>query len=187
MKSFKSFIIEAKSYHPHPDPMYHGSFSGDLRGGSSGLHLGTKEAARQALTARIGHPVEGDWDGTREYGKTKLCGQKTMKERDIFPTGHNCHAPEHDYFPHEHPNQLKHGNGDIADHSNKPAIKKYQIIGKMSNHIHIPMDDFKANGIMQGMLKRGKAKNGYYYKNVGEDVGSISAVVPNANHIKEIK
>ena len=36
-------------------------------------------------------------------------------------------------------------------------------------------------------FKRGKAKNGYYYKNEGEDVGSISAVVPNANHIKEIK
>lgn len=184
MKSFKAFLAEA--HKPHPGAMYHGSFSGDLRGGSSGLHLGTHEAARQALTARIGHPVEGHWDGTREYGKTKLAGKKTMNERGISITGRNCRAPEHDHYPHEHPEgHLKYADGSKADYSSKPNIKAYHIIGKMSNHHHAPMDDFKANGIMKGMLKRGKARHGYYYRNVGEDEGSVSAVVPNGSHVKE--
>ena len=55
-----------------PKVWYHGSVSGDLRGGRTGLHLGTYEAATQALEARIGVPAEGEWDGKREYGKTKL-------------------------------------------------------------------------------------------------------------------
>jgi hypothetical protein len=47
---------------------WHGSPSGDLRGGKSGLHVGTKEAAKQALEARIGIPADGKgWSGDREY------------------------------------------------------------------------------------------------------------------------
>ena len=45
---------------------------------------------------------------------------------------------------------------------------------------------FKANGFMSGQIKRGTAKRGYYYTQVGEDAGSISAVVPNAAHIERI-
>jgi hypothetical protein len=186
MLKFRQFF-EAKEYDPHPAPMWHGSPSGNLRGGTSGLHLGTRQAAHEALTARIGHPAEGHWDGTREYGKTKLAGQVTMKKQNIPVTGHNCKAPQHDYLPHEHPEGLpKHGNGERMDPANKPAIKKYQIIGKMSNTIHSPHKDFNANGYMKAALKKGNAKRGHYYANQGEDAGSISAVVPNGNHVKEI-
>ncbi len=55
---------------------HRGSATGDLRGGKTGLHLGTFKAAKQALEATIGIPVEGEWDGHREYGKTLLCGRK---------------------------------------------------------------------------------------------------------------
>jgi hypothetical protein len=64
---------------------YHGTASGDLRGGRSGLHVGTYEAAKEALDATIGIPAKGDWDGTREYGKTLLAGKKkTERNRSIY-------------------------------------------------------------------------------------------------------
>lgn len=187
MKTFKQFIAESKGFDPHPGTLYHGSFSGDLRGGTSGLHLGTKKAAHEALTARIGHPAEGHWDGTREYGKTKLAGKKTIESRGEYVTGHNVYAPDHDYYPHEHPRPLKHADGTLADHTNKPSIKPYKIIGKMSNQIHTPHKDFHANGYMKAAIKKGNAKRGYYYKNEAEDAGSISAVVPNGSHVKEVE
>jgi hypothetical protein len=39
---------------------------------------------------------------------------------------------------------------------------------------------------MRAQLKKGTAKCGYFYKNVSEDAGSISAVVPNQKHIEEL-
>jgi hypothetical protein len=164
---------------------YHGSPSGDLRGGTSGLHLGTHEAATQALEARIGKPAEGSWDGTREYGKTRLMGKINQNKTKFSSTGHNSDAPDHDYYPHEHKNpEHKYANGESMPNSVKPNIKGYNLIGPMSNNPHTPHEDFKANGYMQASLKKGNAKRGYFYKNVGEDEGSISAVVPNGSHVK---
>ena len=55
MITFKQLLMSLdENKEPHHGTMFHGSFSGDLRGGSSGIHLGTHEAARQALEARIG-------------------------------------------------------------------------------------------------------------------------------------
>ena len=173
--------------YPGDEPWWHGSPSGDLRGGTSGLHLGTKEAAEQALTARIGYPASGSWDGSQEYGQTLLAGQKTMRDRGIFPTGRNVRAPEEDYYAADHPEGLlTHGNGDVMDYSNKPSVKQYQITGSMTNSPTAPHNDWKANGYMKAALKKGNAKSGYFYKNEGEDAGSISAVVPNGNHVREI-
>jgi hypothetical protein len=59
-----------------------------------------------------------------------------------------------------------------------------EIIGPMSNSQSSPHEDFKANGYMKRALNRGNAKNGYYYVNVAEDSGSISAVVPNGEWLK---
>jgi hypothetical protein len=160
---------------------YHGSASGDLRGGTSGLHLGTYLAAKQALEARIGIPVNGEWDGKREYGKTLLCGKNTLKQKNIFPTGFNCDVPEEDFYPSEPPKDALYLKLTM-----KPAIKKYKILCPITNTINNPYEDFKANGYMKALLKRGNAKRGFYYKNVAEDVGSISVVVPNGDCVKEI-
>lgn len=167
---------------------WHGSVSGDMRGGKTGLHLGTKAAAEDALHASIGYPAEGEWDGTREYRNTKLAGKKSILQRDKYGiTGHNVDAPEHDYYPHEHPKgQLKYSNGDLVPEDVKPSIKPFKIVGPMTNSIQNPHGDWKANGYMQAALKKGNAKNGYYYKNEGEDWGSISAVVPNGSHVEPI-
>ncbi len=56
----------------------------------------------------------------------------------------------------------------------------------MTNTPNSAHEDFRANGLMGGQLKRGTAKNGYYYKNVGEDAGSVSAVVPSGAHVEKI-
>ena len=178
MKGFRQFLEEGKKW-------WHGSASGDLRGGKSGLHLGTRYSAHIALSARIGHPVDGNWDGMREYGKTKLAGQQRIRDRGMSCTGHNCDAPEHDYYPHEHSRGLpKHGDGSRVNPSHKPEVKSYRITGKMSNMPHQPHSDTKSNALMAGSLKKGNARRGHYYKNDSEDEGSISAVVPNSKHIE---
>ncbi len=165
---------------------YHGSASGNLRGGKTGLHLGTFKAAKEALEATIGIPVEGEWDGTREYGKTLLCGKETLKKRNIFPTGFNCRVPYKDFYPSHDGMHSFYSDQSIIPLTVKPSIKRYKIICKINNNLCNPYEDFKANGYMAASLKKGNAKNGFYYRNIGEDEGSISLVVPNGSCVKEI-
>lgn len=191
MKRFKHYIKE--EFEPHTGVMYHGTPSGDLRGGTTGLHLGTKRAAEQALHARIGFPADGSWDGKREYGKTKLAGKTTLKNNPQrfgeYPlSGHNTNAPDHDYYPHEHPDGMpKFSDNEHMKSEHKPEIGAYKIKGKMSNTIHSPHPDFKANGYMKASLKKGNAKRGFYYKNEGEDSGSVSVTVPGPSHVERVK
>ena len=172
---------------------WHGSDNGDLRGGTTGLHIGTFQAAKEALEARIGVPAEGEWDGTREYGKTKLAGRKTLdrieKETGKYiKTGHNVGSdlPENDYFPQERSYRATYSNGELVPLNAMPVIEPVKITGKMTNSTWSPHDDYKANGYMKAALKKGNAKNGYYYKNEAEDYGSISAVVPNEQHLERL-
>jgi hypothetical protein len=166
---------------------WHGSPSGDLRGGVSGLHLGTKEAATQALEARIGIPATGTWDGTREYGKTLLAGSETQaklaKEGRNTGTGQNAGAPEKDYYPKASQEFQKYADGTVMPMDVKPNILPYKLNTEMTNNAWNPHEDFKANAVMKAQLKKGTAKRGYYYENIGEDYGSISVVVPNGNHV----
>ena len=168
---------------------WHGSPSGDLRGGTSGLHLGTKEAALDALRARIGVPADGSmWDGTRKYGETKLAGKNTLNSMGKYLiTGHNVDAPDEDYYAHEHPRGMPTvGAGVKVDPDWKPSLKPYKIVGEMSNSPRSPHSDSRANSMMKASLTKGSARRGYYYRNEGEDSGSISAVVPNGDHVREV-
>lgn len=171
-----------------PNIFWHGSPSGEMRGSFNGLHLGTKEAARQALEARIGIPADGsDWDGTREYGKTLLAGaatQRKLREQGRnTETGFNSGAPEEDYYP---TGKATYGDRSPIPMSAKPSLKAFRLIGPMSNSRYQPHEDFKANGYMQAQITKGRAKRGYFYENVGEDAGSISIVVPNGDHLEPI-
>ena len=166
---------------------WHGSVSGDLRGGSTGLHLGTYEAARIALNARIGIPAKGEWDGTREYGKTKLAGKETLKRLDhkgYNISGFNVDAPEEDYYPKK--GKLKYSDGTEVSLESKPNIEPFKIIGNMTNSKTSPLSDIKANATMSGNIKGGRQKSGFFYTNISEDEGSISVVVPNGSFIKKL-
>lgn len=168
---------------------WHGSPSGDLRGGKYGLHIGTYDAAKQALEARIGVPAEGEWDGTREYGKTKLAGEKTLLKKDprgYLLTGYNCQSPQEDYYSSDRKEKAKYGDGTEVLSMVKPNIIPVKIKGRMTNTPNAPHEDFKANALMKGQITKGNAKSGYYYKNDGEDVGSISAVVPNGEYVEKL-
>lgn len=149
--------------------------------GASGVHVGTQEAARQALNARIGHRADGkDWDGTQEYGKTLLAGASTLERLGRYPTGYSSgftRTGQGDHYP------LPHAE---TPHDAKPSMFPVAIVGPMTNTTAQPHEDFKANGMMAGQLKRGTAKRGYYYRNVGEDSGSISAVVPSWQHLRRV-
>lgn len=181
-------LAKAREILPKADPriMWHGSPSGDLRGGTSGLHLGTFDAAKQALDARIGIPAQGNWEGTSKYGDTMLAGRNRLLEidpRGYNRSGYNIDAPVENYIPMR---ELKYANGDVMPMDVTPAVLPYRIIGPMKNSFYSPMDDARANGVMQGLLKRGQARNGLYYRNIGEDAGSVSAALPGPDHVEPI-
>lgn len=183
-QSFKNWLNEAFT-----ETFYHGSTDKNLAG-KKGIHIGTYKACKQALEARIGVPAEGEWDGTREYGKTLLAGKKTLQEREKQKiwcmTGFNCgnDLPEEDYYPTDRKYKATYSDGTPIPENCKPIIFPVRIIGKMTNSQRNPHSDIKANTMMLRNLKAGNAKSGYFYINDGEDVGSISAVVPDKSFLQ---
>lgn len=164
---------------------WHGSASGDLSKAWRGIHLGTYQAAKEALEATIGIPVEGTWDGTREYGKTLIAGKIRCREMGEN-CGYNCDCPDEDHYP---TGKATFGSYDkpISIPLNvKPTIDAYKIIGPMTNSHYSPYNDTRANAMMSRQIKMGNARSGFYYVNDAEDYGSISAVVPNAAHLEKI-
>lgn len=166
--------------------MWHGSTDKNMNG-EKGIHVGTFEAAKQALCARIGVKAEGDWDGTSEYGKTLIAGKKSLKRLGPYlETGYNCgsEVPEEDYYPGDRKYKAKYSDRTEIPMDCKPIIFQVHITGKMSNSLYSPHDDTRANSMMLRNLRMGNAKSGYYYINDGEDSGSISAVVPNKSFLQ---
>ena len=169
---------------------YHGSPSGELGKGVGGIHLGTYQAAKEALEARIGIPVEGEWDGTREYSETLLKGQGSLGK--FQKTGFNCQAPQNDYYPFERLGSDEIDSDELWPHYStgepitpdlRPSIVAYKIVGPMYNDPWEPVGDEEANlEIREGPTHY----VGYYYQNIGEDAGSISAVVPSADFLEKI-
>ena len=165
---------------------WHGTASGSLQGGTLGLHVGTHEAAKEALEATIGHRADGkDWDGTQEYGKTLLAGTDTLKKLGPYlECGFNCGGtgvkfPKSDFYPSDYKSDhATFSNGEKIPLTVKPTIFPVRITGQMTNTNTSPMSDDRANSTMKRQMKLGNAKRGYYYRNEGEDSGSISAVVP---------
>jgi mannitol/fructose-specific phosphotransferase system IIA component len=157
---------------------WHGTPSGDLRGGVTGLHVGTKQAAMEALEARIGIPADGrGWDGTREYGDTLLAGKElinTGKFGKYRLTGYNVDAPSENYYPKKMPTL---GNGVLVNPKWKPWLRPVLIVGGMTNTRNSPISDNAAN-------RKIKRKKGAFYINEGEDAGSVSAVLPNGESVR---
>jgi hypothetical protein len=169
---------------------WHGSPNGKLEG-HAGIHIGTHQAAKEALEARIGIPAEGTWDGTREYGKTLLAGSRSIdsgKYGKYRKSGYNVDAPDEDYYPVDQTKaRARYSDGTPIPFDATPNIFKVKISGQvMTNTPTSPHEDYKANGYIKAQLKKGRAVSGYYYTNVGEDAGSISAVVPDSSFLIRI-
>ena len=180
-----------------PGLWYHGSPLGEP--GVGPIHVGTATAAKEALEARIGIPADGrGWNGDREYGKTLLAGTDTLAKlakqgyHGGYPeTGYNCggpndggKVPKNDYYPKDRASlptmgSERRGTSVPIPLNARPAVRAYEIAGNMSNNTYYPTTDTRANA-MQGRLKN----QGTYYKNEGEDSGSISAVVPSKDFLR---
>lgn len=180
-----SLLVEKiiREAYENPKIFYHGSTDRNLLG-KNGIHVGTFQAAKEALDARIGVPAHGDWNGTSEYGKTLLKGKMNLKGGQA--TGYNCgnDVPDENYYPTQRKQKATYSDRTEVPFNCKPEIFKVQIIGPMTNGESMPHADNVANGLMKRSLNSGKAKTGYYYKNHAEDVGSISAVVPNGSFLR---
>lgn len=190
-KNFLNEQLILKDGHPL---FYHGTTDKNLTG-KSGIHVGTKMAATQALQAKIGVPAEGEWDGTREYGKTLLAGKKTL-EKDNYIMGYdpimNFNAtedvPEEDYYPEQRKKRAVYfSSKNLIPLDCKPIIFQCVIVGEMSNTYETPCSDEIANKMMGRKLKEGNANKGYYYTNIWEDESSISAVVPDGSFLEKIE
>lgn len=169
--------VPAKFYHGTPDKRH---INGKL-----GIHIGSKLAATQALQARIGVPSQGEWDGTRSYGETLLAGRKRLKQLGPFlETGFNCRAPEEDYYPTDRADRADYSDGTLIPFDAIPDIFVVHVVGRMSNGIFTPHSDAVANGMIKRTLGSGHAKSGFYYVNMGEDSGSVSAVVPDWSFLR---
>lgn len=190
---FESFRGWLNEYFPgsfREKIFYHGSTDKNLSG-KKGIHVGTYQAAKEALEARIGIPAEGEWDGTREYGNTLLAGKKTIAEKEkktgkFCSTGFNCgpDVPQENYYAKDRKYRAQYSDGTPIPFDSKPIIFPVKITGEMSNTPFNPHADEKANSMMLRNLKMGNARRGYYYKNIGEDEGSISAVVPDKSFLQ---
>ncbi len=173
---------------------YHGGYDKKLSG-KKGIHIGTKLAAMQAVQAMIGVPVKGEWDGTREYGKTLLAGKKTLKKLSkkldydpIIYFNAMDDVPEEDYYPEDRKKRATYfSSTKLIPLTVKPVVFKVVITGEMTNTYDTPHSDTMANGLMYRQIEQGNAKSGYYYKNEYEDKGSISAVVPDGLFLKIVK
>lgn len=167
--------------HLQSQQMWHGSPSGDLRGAPNGLHIGTRQAAEDALNARVGKPADDrPWDGSRELGGTPVHGSAyhILNTEDRSWTRHEELGP---FLP---KTGGRYADGSEIPLTAKPRIDALDIAGRMTNTTSTPHEDFKANGYMSAAKKRGTAKSGYYYTNVSEDEGSISAVVPDGSYVR---
>jgi hypothetical protein len=173
---------------------HHGTTSKKLIGGEHGIHIGTKLAAKIALESKIGIPVNGEWDGSREYGKTLLAGKKTLQKMN-FSFGYdpimNFNAtddvPEEDYYPKQRKKRaVYYSTNELIPLDSKPNIIQVRIIGPMVNSYDKPYSDAIANGLMDRSIKAGNAKRGYYYINKYEDVDNVSAVVPDKSFLEII-
>ncbi len=167
-----------------PKIYWHGPAGDWTHQAAYGLHIGTKLAAKEALEASIGIPVSGSWDGTREYGSTLLMGKRTLRVTSHDLCGYNCSAPEEDHYA---TGAAHFSNGVCVSMRAKPIIFPVRIVGRMTNTPSTPHADFKANGYMKASITRGFAKSGFYYRNISEDEGSISAVVPNSTFLQPVR
>lgn len=156
-------------FEAQPGTLFHGSPNGvvGMKVAKYGLHVGTKRAALEALSARVGSA------GDRPTGAT---------------TARTTDAELQDTLENTRRNPKMSGKASYSDGSKvyapDPKVIGGRVSGKMTNTPRTPHEDFKANGMMAGQLKRGRAKSGYYYQNVGEDAGSISAVLPSRDHFR---
>lgn len=173
-----------------PGLWYHGSAMGEP--GSGPVHVGTAKAAKEALEARIGIPADGrGWSGDREYGKTLIAGKDTLSTlakqgyHGGYPeTGYNAFdVPKKDYLPGDRTNErAEMGSGKVpVPLDARPAVRTYEIAGNMSNNTSFPTTDTRANAMSRRLKNQGT-----YYKNIGEDEGSISAVVPSKDFLRRI-
>jgi hypothetical protein len=165
---------------------WHGSPSGDLSGGKHKLlHVGSFKSAMQALNFAIGTPVEGFWDGTREYGKVKLCGQKTMNRRRLPVEGYFHFAPDEDFYMCDQPlgKQPLYADNTKIPLTVKPSIYRLKIKGEMQNTQDRPMPDAAIQFEIEPRQSRLRKKQGYFYRNEFEDSGSISAMLPAKTHV----
>ena len=166
---------------------WNGTPSGNLRGGVSGLHIGTKQAATEALEARIGIPADGrPWDGTRKYGETLLAGRDQVASGQFGQyrnTGYNSRSPRGAFYARDYEMPTV-GDGVKVDPDWKPYVRPVLVVGETSNTQRSPMSDSRANATMKGQITRGTAKRGFYYRNEGEDYGSVSAVFPNGDAVR---
>lgn len=151
-------------FHGHPS----GNFNWDIDGRPQGFHVGSYEAAEQAVTRKQfygdGTPVLAPLEATKRESE----GEMSTRRYEA------------------HPDQIR--GGRIVS----PMVNSPHYLGSYGSNdnasylgVMTHSGDALANGRVRSINTRGQImRQGMYYRNQIEDAGSISAVLPNRQSFK---
>lgn len=167
-------------FESQPGTFFHGHPTGNFNwdpDGRQGFHVGSKQAATDAVVARVGTSGKATiYAGGQRSGPT-------------FPGKYvPVNDPERPYHKSEavaHPEHLR--GGRIVS----PMVNGRNWLGRYGGHgngyvgdMH-DSGDVRANAKASEIITKGqKMRQGIFYENQAEDAGSISAVLPSRQSFK---
>lgn len=161
-----------------PGTWWHGTPSGVV--GSAPevpVHIGTRRAALEALSARAGRPDPDD------FGKfyTGPPSDDELESRIERGRGSNVTGSVGPIYSAD-PAVI--GGRIVGPMSNRPTVGSpgYDRYGNPGGHKPNAYSDWVANGLANRNRTKGTTmRQGIYYSNISEDEGSISAVLPRSS------
>lgn len=154
-------------FESQPGMMFHGNPTGNFnvehRQAPYGFHVGSRQAAEEAVNARAGY---GRYSDASPIPAPLRAQKKETKGVDGFTTvSHKTHS------------EAVRGGRVVSPMVNAPtALGTYGrgALGDMDNS-----GDVAANAKAREIHTKGqKMRRGIFYKNASEDAGSVSAVIP---------
>lgn len=168
----------------HPDVFHHATLSGKIGVHGEPIHVGSYDAAHDAITGRL-YTV-----GRKSPTATNISGGSGENARGHFDSLEDIqkHTALRGGIPQEG------GYGSDRDSPRRKAMSKFEghfpqihagtIHGPMWNTPDTLVSDAKANDREVRMHKANIINEGVYYRNDYEDHDSVSAVLPSREHFK---
>jgi hypothetical protein len=169
--------MSRSEFEAHPATYFHGNPTGNFNWGEDrpqGFHVGSHKAATEAVVARVG-----------KVSRTTTLSDGT-KTGPTYPGDYvPVNDPERPYTTSDavaHPQHLRGGRivSDMVNGSTYMGSYGKGDVGDMH-----ASGDAMANGRVSAIKSRGETmRQGIFYRNMAEDAGSVSAVLPRREDFK---
>ena len=164
-----------------PGTWFHGTVNGMIDPGGTGFHVGTKYSAKIAMGVHLSRRVDDmnqHVDRQQEWREPHLLTtQRYVKEAKktpgfIAPMGHI--DPENDE---------PYNNNGASVYTSDPKVIPGRIVRPMANNPKTAKTDSNVNArAAEG--EQQETGEGEFYRNMAEDRGSISAMLPGRSHFR---